>query len=1161
MRLAGVIGEKGVEVVATRSYGPNSLEVVWRGPDGLGERIFDRSDESRLRTTPAGRSYAFDGDGHLFRLASEALRIRLAYLFDPYVAVNASRIEPLPHQLTAVYGAMLERQPLRFLLADDPGAGKTIMAGLLIKELLIRGSLERCLIIAPGSLVEQWQDELSERFDLAFDILSREQVESSATGNPFVERSRLIARLDMLARNEELQAKLKAAPEWDLVIGDEAHRMSASFFGQEVKYTKRFQLGALAGEITRHFLLMTATPHNGKEEDFQLFMGLLDADRFEGRFREGVRKVDPSDMMRRLTKEELRRFNGSALFPERRAYTVAYSLSPGEDELYEAVTHYVREEMNRADRIGRDGARRRNNVGFALQILQRRLASSPAAIHESLKRRRERLERRLEEEKLGRTGPFDPRALETLESELGLTEEDLEEAPGEEIESFEEELLDRATAAQTIAELEVEIGELRGLEAMALALRRSGEDTKWRELDRILDDPLVYDPSRDVRRKIVVFTEARDTLEYLARRIRDRTGEAESVAVIHGGVPRDRRRATIAAFNDDPAVRFLLANDAAGEGVNLQRGAHLMVNYDLPWNPNRIEQRFGRIHRIGQIEVCHLWNLLASETREGAVYERLLEKLETARESLGGKVYDVLGELFEGQPLRDLFMEAIRYGEKPEVRERLFRAVDGAVDVAHINELVSRNKLTREGLDPATVHGVREEMERAAARRLQPHHIRSFFEAAFSQAGGVLRARERGRAEITRIPPSLRDRDRLIGRGDPVLARYSRICFDKDQIAGRPQAVLVAPGHPLLDAVVDLTLERYRELLTRGAVLVDENNQHASVQVLVTFRHAVCDGRTRRHGKPQTISERLQFAWLDGEGRAGDGGPAPHLDCRAVREEEQEQVAELLKEPWLGEGLEERARTIAMTELVPRHVREVREHRLPQLDRIETAVKERMRREIMHLQHRALELEVEERAGKKPRINSENVRRQCDTLSDRLALRLSDIARQRDIASLPPEVCGAALVIPGQMLQSVGAEDDDTIDPADTVDAAARAEIEAIGMNAVTERERALGYKPRDVSAENRGYDIESRDGESGRLRFIEVKGRRADARTITITRNELLTAWNAREAYTLAVVLVADGKARPPIYVRDPAPELGPEPGFREQSRTVSIKGFKDSA
>ena len=321
--LAGLAGTTPVEVVSVRAYGPDALEVVWRGPDGLGERILHRDDETRLHSVSRGRVCAFDGDGHRFRLAAEALRIRLAHLFDPYVAVSASRIEPLPHQLTAVYGAMLPRQPLRFLLADDPGAGKTIMAGLLIKELQIHGSLERCLIVAPGSLVEQWQDELAEKFDLAFTILTREHAEAAVTGNPFVEHPRLIARLDMLARNEDLKAKLQAAPHWHLVVCDAAHHMSASFFDQEAKFTKRFQLGTLVGRLTRHFLLMTATPHNGKEEDFQLFMGLLDADRFEGRFREGVHSVDPSDMMRRLTKEELFRFDETPLFPERRAYTVS----------------------------------------------------------------------------------------------------------------------------------------------------------------------------------------------------------------------------------------------------------------------------------------------------------------------------------------------------------------------------------------------------------------------------------------------------------------------------------------------------------------------------------------------------------------------------------------------------------------------------------------------------------------------------------------------------------------------------------------------------------------------------------------------------------------------------------------------------------------------
>ncbi|MCY3939522.1 MAG: helicase-related protein [Gammaproteobacteria bacterium] len=1162
-RLTGIQGDGAVEVIATRAYGLDAVEVTWKGPGGLGERILYRGDEASLQEVASGGRFAFDGDGHAFRLASEALRIRLAHLFDPFVAVNASLIEPLPHQLTAVYGAMLDRQPLRFLLADDPGSGKTIMAGLLIKELLIRGSLERCLIIAPGGLVEQWQDELSDKFDLHFQIMSREQIEMSVTGNPFVEHPRLIARLDMLARNDELKAKLEAAPEWDLVVCDEAHRMSASFFGAEVKYTKRYQLGALAGRQARHFLLMTATPHNGKEEDFQLFMGLLDEDRFEGRFRQGVHKINPADMMRRLTKEELFRFDGSPLFPERRAYTVSYELSPKEANLYSEVTHYVREEMNRADRLADDGSRRRNNVGFALQILQRRLASSPAAIHESLKRRLGRLETRLEEEKLGRKGGGEAASPPPLTTSLGqeLDEDDLEDATGEEIEAHEDRLLDLATAAQTIEELEAEIATLRELEKMAKALRRSGEDTKWRELDRILENPLVQDSSRAGRRKLLIFTEARDTLEYLAERIRNRTGEADSVSVIHGGVPRDRRRAVIAAFNDDPKVRFLVANDAAGEGVNLQRGAHLMVNYDLPWNPNRLEQRFGRIHRIGQTEVCHLWNLLASETREGAVYERLLTKLEIARDTLGGKVYDVLGELFAGRPLAELLMEAIRYGDQPDVRARLLQSMDGVVDTDNINALVTRNKLTREGIDPITLRTLRENMERAAARRLQPHHVRSFFEAAFSESGGVMRRREQRRFEVKRVPPLLRDRDRLMGRADPVLPRYQRICFDKEAVSVQPQAVLMAPGHPLLDALIDLTLERHGDVLTRGTVLIDEADRHSAPRVLIVLRHIIRDGRQTRHGKPQSISERLQFVWLDKSGQASQGGAAPYLDCRAPNEEEREQLADLLNASWLKEPLEEHALELAVSQLVPRHLSEVKERLLPEIAKIEAAVKERLRREITHLQHRAFEVEAEERAGKKPRLNSENIRRQANVLTGRLELRLKEIARQRDIAPLPPEICGAAVVVPAGMVSSKQTAPEDAGPVEDAPNALSRAQVEARAMQDVMECERNLGFEPRDVSDEDRGYDIESRDPGNGALRFIEVKGRRADARAITITRNEMLTALNAQKAYILAAVLVEKDMAHAPLYVTNPASLFGPEPAFNEVSRSISVSSIKAAA
>jgi hypothetical protein len=402
----GLAPSGAAKIVHIEWFGDQAVKVTYEDSIGtVRNRLVYRNEEPTLEVVEAGRPWSFDGDGGPLRLVSEAYRIRLAHLFDPYLAIHTSRIEPLPHQITAVYGEMLPRQPLRFLLADDPGAGKTIMAGLLIKELMIRGDVERCLVVAPGGLVEQWQDELYEKFGLPFDILTRDHVEAARTANPFVERNLLIARLDMLSRNPDLQEKLKAAPEWDLVVSDEAHRMSASFFGGEVKYTKRYQLGQLLGGQCRHFLLMTATPHNGKEEDFQLFMALIDSDRFEGRFRDGVHQTDVSDLMRRLTKEELLKFDGKPLFPERRAYTVKYELSAAEAALYAEVTTYVRDEMNRAERFAAEGDdKRRQNVGFALQILQRRLASSPAAIHESLRRRRERLEARLAGERLMKRG-------------------------------------------------------------------------------------------------------------------------------------------------------------------------------------------------------------------------------------------------------------------------------------------------------------------------------------------------------------------------------------------------------------------------------------------------------------------------------------------------------------------------------------------------------------------------------------------------------------------------------------------------------------------------------------------------------------------------------------------------------------------------------------
>ena len=542
-------------------------------------------------------------------------------------------------------------------------------------------------------------------------------------------------------------------------------------------------------------LLMTATPHNGKPEDFQLFLALLDGDRFEGRFRDGIHSTDTSDLMRRLVKEQLLKFDGTPLFPERRAYTVSYKLSDGEAALYKSVTDYVREEFNRADALESEG--RKGTVGFALTILQRRLASSPEAIYQSIRRRRERLERRLREEQILRRGA----ALQDTVFQVvpSLTAEDIDElddAPDAEIEQTEETVVDQATAARTIAELEAEIDILRNLETLALKVRRSGTDKKWEELSGLLQNHAEMFDAHGHRRKLVLFTEHRDTLNYLAERLRALLGAPESVVIVHGGMGREDRTKAQEAFKQDKDVLILLATDAAGEGINLQR-AHLMVNYDLPWNPNRLEQRFGRIHRIGQTEVCHLWNLLADETREGDVYHRLLEKIEQEREALGGGVFDILGQLFREQRLRDLLIEAIRYGDRPEVKARLHQIVDNLTDRQHCQELLEERALAKDSMDASQVQKIREEMERAEARRLQPHFIESFFLEAFRILGGSLKEREPRRYEITHVPALIRQRDRLIGTGEPVLAKYERITFEKSlrAVPGLPLATFVCPAN------------------------------------------------------------------------------------------------------------------------------------------------------------------------------------------------------------------------------------------------------------------------------------------------------------------------------------------------------------------------------
>lgn len=1155
--IRGVIPDALVTVVTVQWYGSDAIELTYKEPNGrVNNILLYRHDEPRLEIAEQGRPWSFDGDGALFRVVAEANRIRLAHLFDPVLAVHTSVVDPLPHQITAVYESMLPRQPLRFLLADDPGAGKTIMAGLLIKELIARGDLQRCLVVCPGSLAEQWQDELYRRFNLGFEILTNDKLEAARTGNWFMETSLVIARLDKLARNEDVQAKL-SAPDcaWDLIVCDEAHKMSATFFGGEVKYTKRYKLGQLLSSIARHFLLMSATPHNGKEEDFQLFMALIDGDRFEGKFRDGVHVADVSDMMRRLTKESLLKFDGTRLFPERIAYTVPYKLSALEEQLYREVSDYVRQEFNRAEALQND--RRAGTVGFALTILQRRLASSPEAIYQSLRRRRDRLESRQRElELLQRSGQIEAAQSITTATLDADDVEDLEEAPEEEVAAAEEEILDQATAARTIAELTAELVTLRELEAVALRVRTSGEDRKWRELaglldrifapepiaDRVAEETVPYGagsidpPKSSPRQKLVIFTEHRDTLNYLHRQISARLGRQNAVVIIHGGMGREDRLKAQESFRHNPEVQVLIATDAAGEGINLQR-AHLMVNYDLPWNPNRLEQRFGRIHRIGQTEVCHLWNLVANDTREGDVYRRLLEKLEEARQSLGGQVFDVLGKLvFDGQPLKDLLIEAIRYGERPEVRARLTQVVEHAFNHSQIRDLLEERALAHDAMDASRVYRIREEMERAEARRLQPHYIESFFIEAFQRLGGTIRQREARRYEVLNVPAPVRNRDRLIGVRDPVLPRYERVAFEKSLVApqGQPLAAFVCPGHPLLDAVIDLSLERHRDLLRRGAVLVDERDASTTPRMLFFLEHSIQDAGATKSGERRVVSRCMHYVEISAGGSARHLHYAPYLDYRPLAASEPDVNAILLRDEckWIGADLEKQAMGHAITHIVPEHVAEVRSRKIALIDKTEAAVKDRLTKEISYWDHRAEQLKDQEQAGRpNARVNSGEARKRADALQARLEKRLTELKLEREISPLPPVILGGLLVVPAGLLGVMQGRHIES-DPARTIDTqAAAAKARAIVMDT----ERRLGFEPTDRELEKLGYDIESRIPGRGQLRFIEVKGRVAGAETITVTRNEILYSLNKPDGFILAIVKFHADGTHGVHYVRKP--------------------------
>ena len=634
--------------------------------------------------------------------------------------------------------------------------------------------------------------------------------------------------------------------------------------------------------------------------------------------------------------------------------------------------------------------------------------------------------------------------------------------------------------------------------------------------------------------KLVVFTEHRDTLNYLQNRMVTLLGREEAVVVIHGGIGREDRRAIQESFRHDPSVQVLLATDAASEGINLQR-AHLMVNYDLPWNPNRIEQRFGRIHRIGQTKVCHLWNLIAEETREGDVYHTLLKKLEEARHALGGQVFDVLGKLqFEGKPLRDLLLEAVRYGELPDVQARLTQVVSDAFDRGQVQDLLEESALARESMDTTRVHRIREEMERAEVRRLQPHYVEAFFLEAFKLLGGRIVEREPRRYHVSHVP-----------RADPP-ARPPHRTRRAGPSAVRPHHLREVTRSRAGEAASRLRLSRPRAA-----------GRHHRPGAGASSRLAPPGGRARGRQRPRREAAHAPLPGAQHPrrqphplGRAADSlearplrgawtrtGTPSHRNTRptsttALSGKTSPASARSSTGPSaLGSGARPRRRRwrFAVSEVVPGHLAEVRSRKLELLDKTEAAVKERLTKEIAYWDHRAAELLDQERAGKtNARLNSGEASRRADDLQGRLQKRMDEIRRERQLSPMPPVVTGGVLVVPAGLIRKMTGSTE-MVTMRDRQAAAARA------RKAVMKVERNLGFEPVDRETDKLGYDIESRVPGTGKLRFIEVKGRQEGAATVTVTKNEILTSLNKPDDFILAIVELRDSGEDTIHYVRQP--------------------------
>jgi len=1137
-----VSGLEPSELVEIQRIAPFGSKILVEGVGVQSRRVIKRpltSEELSVLVKVRGQTHTFDGDPNIFLLGAEAERIRIAHQFDPLFAVNSSIVDPLPHQVEAVYRYLLPLPRIRFLLADDTGAGKTIMTGLLIKELLFRGVIQKILIITPGGLTKQWkEEELQERFGLYARLVNRASFEAEPGQFARYEEGIFVVSIDFLARNEGC---LKAAEEtqWDLVVVDEAHKLSAYEYGSKLEESGRYKAVKAIARKTDHLLFLTATPHRGRKDTFRRLLLLLDEDLFQkdehvadrvreqaspygtaGEDFEGERPISRARnrfFLRRL-KEEMVDWDGKPLFKNRHTKTIGYDLTPEEKTLYDEVTRYVRSKRKEAK------AKKNRNVELTLMVMQRRLASSLYAITRTLENRLNALNEvlriltdpsRTEAERKrilrGALDPSDPRDISEYED---LTED-------------ERERIDQRIFRQVLTDdplrVEEERDEVERLFRLAESLKNHKE-AKFAELLAVLDSS---DVIRADDEKLLIFTEHRDTLESLAKRLEDK---GYTVATIHGGMDVDARKQAQRDFRT--RAKIMVATDAAGEGINLQFCRYL-INWDIPWNPNRLEQRMGRIHRYGQKDDVWVYNLVAQNTREGAVLQKVLSKLDVMREQMGSdRVYDVIDEWLEDVPLVKLIEKAIDSDDETEIGVE----ADAVLDLAskeRAERLIALQKKTSlaSRLD---LRAARELRDASDERRLQPLFIQRFFERAWTACGGTIRKDDYFPVwHLGPTPAALLDLSRE--RRTPLSEAYDTpFVFDKQLVSVASKVrvpertKLLGPGHPLFDTLIEWAIRDARQAFAKGALLVDPNI--AKPQRLWLVRSTIEDGRLE--SRTRLAHERLTVVAMDHMGLRATS-PSYLLNCLPPEGDP--------PMPDLPERSTEEIQAWAYEEITEKQLRYVQTVRAEECDLRREYLNTAFTDLILELQGELNDLQQAQLFGEDNSEERERLQRRIEELKARKAERLKELDLMMRLTANLPDVLTQAIVVPSP----VAALESEKEVPSKGIPMRRDDEVEAIAMDVAMRYERSRGWTPTDVSSDGEHYDIRS-EGPNGEKRFIEVKGR-SQTGAIILTGPEVDKLRQLGDRAWLYIVTFCRGERPKLRIIQDPISKLNPEMLYRQ--------------